>query len=270
MKKRIPLLCAGLLAAGSAFAIHFNADQQVPDTLFMGKDTLLAVDNMLSKVCYEGASDSLLFDTLTACKPADCARGYRAWWQLADSNLHVTRIRSCCYGQDSLQADLQRVFPRQYTDGKVFADWTSGTYRFNKGKVLLPAEDRNEALYEKEVELSVIKGRLVEIQEFDNSRTRISAYTHDKDSLYAYLYPRIDWSKADDGFVIALVSADENGRVDSVRIVKSLNADIDRQVETLLRGIPAWDILYKRGEFMRGTTVLKIFFNEQKRRQFVK
>ncbi|MBP5317838.1 MAG: hypothetical protein J6Y77_00310, partial [Paludibacteraceae bacterium] len=45
------------------WAINFTSIRQVSDTLYMGKDTLLAIDNLLSKVCYEGASDDLLFDS---------------------------------------------------------------------------------------------------------------------------------------------------------------------------------------------------------------
>ena len=252
------------------WAINFTSIRQVSDTLYMGKDTLLAIDNLLSKVCYEGASDDLLFDSVATCRPSDCQRGYRSQWMVADSSLYLTQVHSCCFAQDSLEADLQKVFPDQYADGRVFARWATDTYRFNKGKMLLTNSDRNEALYEKEVELTIREGRLEQIQEFDNSKTRLSVYAQNKDSLYSFIYPRIDWDKAGDGFLIALVSANEEGQIDSVQIVKTLNPDTDRQVAELLRQVPSWDVLYKRGEFMRQTQVLKIFFNGQKRRQWAK
>ncbi|MBO4370700.1 MAG: hypothetical protein J5808_04970 [Paludibacteraceae bacterium] len=271
MKIRQTLAClTWFFCALPALPVNFQALQQVNDTVFMGNDTLLALDNMLSKVCYEGASDDLLFDSASTCRPSDCVRGYRAKWLVADSLLYVTQITSCCFAQDSLTADLKKVFPQQYADNRALADWTNGTYRFNQGRVLLDAGDRTDPLYEKEFDLQIANGKIIKAIKYDNSDTRISPYAHNSDSLYTWLYTHIVQDKVSDGLVIAIVSGDENGKVDSVRIVKGADPIINAQIEHALRTIPRWNVIYKRGKFMRTSQVLKIFINEQRRRQYAR
>ncbi|PTQ96898.1 hypothetical protein C8P68_104392 [Mucilaginibacter yixingensis] len=57
---------------------------------------------------------------------ADCLCNFEAQWKIIDGHVILQSIKSCAYAAKPLQADLQKLFPAQFHNGIVKADWLTG------------------------------------------------------------------------------------------------------------------------------------------------
>ena len=56
-----------------------------------------------------------------------CWRGYIAQWEIIEDRLFLTAIYSCFHYEDKVKADLKRLFPNEYRNGKIEAKWVTAT-----------------------------------------------------------------------------------------------------------------------------------------------
>jgi len=99
-------------------------------------------------------------------------RGYRAIWEIIDRKIFLAGLDSFykksqdvnrTFTQDhekpvsysprneSERADLKKIFPSRFRDGRVFADWFTGTIRIPDGKILKYIRFDNESVYERDI-----------------------------------------------------------------------------------------------------------------------
>lgn len=251
------------------------ATAQAPDILIYKGDTLSIFANPLELLYGNDSIRPKYFGEKEACFNTACYRGYRAEWTIVDNNLYLTGIYSCCYYEDSIKADLSKLFGDKYINGKIKADWVTAKIIAPQGKLLYYIHDAYASIYEKELELSFVKGQLEGTNIYDNSKTRQSIYSQDSKKLKEFIYKNINWSvvpSLDDKIIKLFVqfSANENGVVDSAKVVRGNETGLTEEAVRVVKNIPEWDVVYKHGVLQRKTWTIPIIFSEENRKKYSK
>lgn len=197
-----------------------------------------------------------------------CWRGYQAEWTIIDNQLYLTAIYSCCFREDSVKANLQRLFGARYVNGKVKANWVTDTIISPKGKLVHYVHLGYASVYEKETEFQFKNGQLTGIKTYDNSRSRSSIYCGDSRKLFEYIYSNIRWHalpdvNTDSSRVFVSFSANEEGLIDSVQVLRGRNSIFNQEVIRVIKSIPGWSVLYQKGHFKRIHYNYPIAFNRE-------
>jgi hypothetical protein len=247
---------------------------QIPDRLVYNGDTLSIFANPL-ELLYSG--DSLrpkFFGDKEGCTSTVCWRGYQAEWIIIDGQLYLTGIFSCCFYEDKIKADLKTLFGKKFNGGKVKADWVSGNILAPQGKQLHYVHMGYESLYEKELEFQFKNGELIETKTYDNSKSRQSTYSKDPEKLKEFIYSHINWTilprSKEPVRVFVQFSANENGIVDSTKIMKRSNVLFDAEAERVVKTIPEWDVYYRHEKLERIKWTIPIIFSEENRKKYLK
>ena len=247
------------------------ATSQVPDRLIYGKDTVSIFANPLEQLSGIDSLRLKLFGDKQGCTTTACWRGYSAEWTIIDSQLYLTGIFSCCYDEDNIKTSLKTLFGEAFINGKVKADWVTAKILSPQGKRLYYVHSGYESLYEKEVVFEIVNGQLKGTTTYDNSKSRTSIYSQEA-ALQKHIYSNIQWGKLpkQDKPVRVFVqfSANEQGVVDSVKVLKGFDMNFDNEAISVVKTIPEWDVFYRLGQFERRTWNLPIVFSEENRLKY--
>jgi hypothetical protein len=242
---------------------------QIPDILIYNGDTLSLFDCPLAYFPDQGLFSPLRPFGSSGCFYTACYRNYVATWKIESNKLYLLSIRNACYPTDmnyvnitnkdgakilgSEFADLQSIFQNRYADGRVLADWVNTKLISPKGKMLYYIHDGFLSIFEKELEFTIENGILVQVKEYDNSKTRASNYTKNPDLILEFIKNNIDYSnlpKTDSTVkvIVGVLDANEEGEIDKIRIFRGFNEAYDKEAERVVKSIPEWDVLYRHGE----------------------
>jgi len=251
------------------------ATSQMPDILIYNGDTLSLFANPLEQLYDNDSIRPKFFGGNEGCESTACWRGYQAEWIIIDENLYLTGIYSCCYYEDSIKADLKKLFGNKFINGRVKADWFTGDIIAPQGKLLYYIHMDYESLYEKEIEFQVKNGKLTGKKTYDNSKSRQSDYSQDQDKLVEFIYSNINWSTLptlDDKKIMVFVqfSANEHGNIDSVKVMRCYDNIFDQEAIRIVKAIPEWDIYYRHGKHERMKWTFAIVFSEDNKRKYEK
>jgi len=255
------------------FPLKLFGTAQVPDVIIYKGDTLSL--NAFPLNFYpdkELINTKTLFESKIGPCCTCCWRGYIAVWEIIDNKLYLTKIKNYCYlsytrdiesynkvgiGIDSIGfefADLKLLFPDRYENGKVRADWVNGKLFSPQGNLLFYFQDGSENIYERELEFNFENGLLIGTEQLDNSKTKKSKYTEDLKLLTEFIYSNINYDnlpKSDTikGSVsVRVISSDDNGKIDSVVVIKGINKLYDDEAVRVIKSIPEWDVIYRHGK----------------------
>jgi hypothetical protein len=278
--KRIFIIITFLLLCARSFGTA-----QIPDILIRNGDTLDLFSCPLEYLKNPAfIHPSNLFGG-KGCFYTSCWRNYVATWEIIDDKLYLTRIRNACYPTDqnyvaasfigqtdsvgTEYASLKRLFPEKYREGRVFADWVTADLIAPQGELLYYVHDSFLSIFERETEFSVVAGVLTGVQEFDNSKTRVSRYTSDPDLIAEFISNNIDYSSlpTTDKIVRVIVSvrgADDSGRINDAVILRGFSDEYDHEALRVVKSIPEWDVLYRRGKRIPGPYwTIPVVFNHR-------
>jgi len=258
------------------------ATPQIPDKLIYNGDTLsvyLYLPNEFYKPDtvpigqYESIYTVNLFGDKKTCISTACGRKYQATWEILDNQLYLTGIYSCCYYEDNIKADLTSLFKEKVINGKVKADWVTGNVFFQKGKMITRI-DAELSIYETDFEFEFSEGKLLNVKSYDNSKSRKSIYSQNQEKLIDFIYSNIDWNNlpiSQEGVSVNVrFSANENGKVDEVKIMRGDNETFNKEAIRVVKLIPEWDVFYIRGKHFRIPWNLPIIFSEENREKYGK
>jgi len=258
------------------------ATPQIPDKLIYNGDTLsvyLYLPNEFYKPDtvpigqYESIYTVNLFGDKKTCISTACGRKYQATWEILENQLYLTGIYSCCYYEDNIKADLTSLFKEKVINGKVKADWVTGNVFFQKGKMITRI-DAELSIYETDFEFEFSEGKLLNVKSYDNSKSRISIYSQNQEKLIDFIYSNIDWNNLpisqERVSVNVRFSANENGKVDEVKIMRGDNETFNKEAIRVVKLIPEWDVFYIRGKHFRFYWNLPIIFSEENREKYGK
>jgi len=255
--------------------IRILATSQIPDMLIYNGDTLAIFANPLEQLFENDSIRPNFFGDKEGCMSTACWRGYEAEWVILDNELYLTGIYSCCYYEDSIKANLNMLFGDRFVDGKVKAVWFTGKIIAPQGELLYYIHMGYESLYEKELELDFSNGKLIGTKTYDNSKTRQSEFSQNPEKLKKFVYANIKWEslpKIDNKTIKVFLqfSANENGIIDSVKVIRGYDSIFDNEAIRVMKTIPDWDIYYRHGELQRMSWAFSVVFNEENKKEYWK
>ncbi len=141
---------------------------QHPDSLVYQGETLPIFSNPLESFFNEkNPRPNHLFPFLSTA----CWRGYIATWKIEEKQLHLINLKNCAPPSEAREIPLSSVFLGR--KGPVRADWYSGTLRIPQGKELLYVHMGYGSVYEKELILTIERGKVVREEVVDNTRKKV-------------------------------------------------------------------------------------------------
>jgi hypothetical protein len=258
---------------------------QIPDLIIYKGDTLSLFACPLEFYPNEELINPKSLFGSKGCFYTACWRNYVATWEIVDNQLYLTEVRNACYPtkmrnagasfkagveKDSIGsefADLKELFPERYKNGRVKANWFNGKLILPQGELLYYFHDGFESIYESELEFTIENGILIETELFDNSKTKRSKFTSNEQLLRDFIYSNIKYEnlpKSDTvkrRVVVEIISADDNGKIDSVRVLRGVNELYDNEAVRIIKSIPEWDIIYRRGKKINRGWFMPILFD---------
>ncbi len=139
---------------------------QFPDTLIYEGQTLYIFSNPLESF-FDAAHprpDKLFPPGSTACW-----RGYVATWKIESGSLYLVKMEDCTSRKKEI--GLSAIFPDRQKP--VLADWYTGSLRAPQGKVLRYVHMGYGSVYEREVVLTIDKGKLTGTEVVDNTAKKV-------------------------------------------------------------------------------------------------
>jgi hypothetical protein len=226
---------------------------QSPDFLVYKGDTLALFSNPLESL-YKANPDGRpkTFFKKTFCSSTACWRGYIAYWEIIGGKIFLTNIQSCCFNSKET-ADLVEFFGDKAIEGKVFADWINEELFSPTGKRLQYAHMGYASVFEKEIGFLVERGELIEVKNYDNSKSKFPEYYKDGQKLNQFINSRLsrDLFKDKDNFsILAKVKTDENGKILKVTMEIGLGEPYDTEIIKVLNELDEWVVIYRHGKMI--------------------
>ena len=261
-----------LTVALSLLSILSYGTAQIPDLIIYKGDTLSLYSCPLNEYPDSTLLNPQILFGGKGCFYTACWRNYVATWEIINNELFLIEIRNACYPTEmrgvsvsyksgveretvgTEYADLKALFLDRIQKGKVKADWVTGNLISPQGKLLLYIHDGFQSIYENELEFRFENGILIETKQWDNSKTKKSKYTGNDKILFEFIQKNIDYNnlpKSDSikrRVIVRIVSADDNGKIDSVVIVRGVNELYNKEAIRVVKMIPEWDVVYRHGK----------------------
>ena len=255
-----------LIYKGDTLRVYIALPDEFWETETIIFDSVEYVDRYISAV--------KLFGDKKLCEISSCFV-YYATWEIVENQLYLTGIYSCCYYKDSIKADLSSLFKEKVIDGKVKADWVNGNFISDKGKRLIYDHGMgNGGIFEYELELHFEKGNLIGTQLYDNRKSKQSVYSQEQKKLQEHIYSNMNWDilPKQDTIIRVMIefSANEEGIIDDVKILRGYNEVYDQEAIRVVKTIPEWDVYLSKGKLMRRSWYMSIFFSEENRENYGK
>ena len=243
------------------------ATEQIPDILIWKNDTISLHNNPLGT--YPKLEKLNLFGDQNAVYSTACWRGFIAEWKIIDNKLYLSNIYSCdyYYSENKIKADLKKLFPKEYENGLVLANWYSRELFVTNGKLI----NQELKIYESEWILNLRKGKIVHEKKFDNSSSYISIYTKNQDSLRNFISKNINWNnipQLEKGThkVYGIIESGNSKKDFTVKVKsKSKYKELEKEILRILKLLPEFDFYIKAGRVINRQFVMPIMFNENKR-----
>lgn len=236
---------------------------QYPDILIYKGDTLSIFANPLESYFESIIRPDSIFEEF-GINSTGCWRGYIGYWELKNDSLFLLKLRGA-----SEIIDLALIFKDRKTDSKIFADWVNHPIMNPYGKRVHYVHMGYESIYEYEREFYFTNGLLTDIKEFDNSKSRKCIYTENPQLLADYIEANINYSNIKNNpyskakVVIQIYSANEDGKIDSVLVVRGFDNERDKEAVRVIKSIPDWGVLFRRGKQIQNRWTMPIVFGRK-------
>jgi hypothetical protein len=127
--------------------------------------------------------------------------------------------------------------------------------------------------FKTDFEIEFFVGKLISAKTYDNSKSR--KVTHQNQELQKNIYGNIDWVKLPKIEkpirVILEFFANENGKIDSVRVIRGENEIFNQEAVRVMKSVDLdFDVLYRRGKHFRVPKMMPFVFSEENREKYNK
>ena len=246
--------------------IAFSTGQE-GDIIVWNKKTYSLFSNPLASYPQYDLIRGKLFDDRIGGTSTGCVRGYIAEWQIVNNQIYLTNLFSCNL---QLKADLNLIFPGKVKNGKIKADWINGILIVPDGKCIFYGNLGYSSIYETENELTIKRGKLVGVKEYDNSNSHISIFTQKPDSLMKFIDMNIQWNNIPDTINkpirINLLLITTDSTKPDIRIARGSGFKLyDDEALRVASQIPDWDVYFQRGKVFKQYYSLPIIFTKEKK-----
>ncbi|MBD0404254.1 hypothetical protein [Flammeovirga sp. EKP202] len=235
---------------------------QFPDYLIYQEDTFAIHCHPLESY-FEG-KERPEFEFLSTA----CWRGYIAFWEIIDDKLYLIKLENEIGGE----LDLSSVFTDWSYNDIILADWVNFSILAPYGKQLFYDYSSYSTVCEYEKEFFFKEGVLLEVKDYDNSKSKRSKYTTQLNLLYQFFDENIDYNNINLAVFdsvskikvyVRVTDVSEEGKVKEVEILHGTDSLINLEAIRVLKSIPEWDVIYRRGKATPPNYVYPIFFKKQ-------
>ncbi|MGV8878575.1 MAG: hypothetical protein ACOH2A_06050 [Sphingobacteriaceae bacterium] len=177
--------------------------------------------------------------------------------------------------KNDIKADLKDLFGAEYANGRVKATWFSDSLVLNEGKELLYAEHTG-IIYERNIILTFSNGKLIKQRIGDNTKSHLSVYSSNADSLSAFIYARINckiipFLKDKNYRVILGLTSGKVEMPEDIKILRKVDLEIlNTEALRIMKLLPDWNVYYYCGRPAPQAWAFPITFNEEVRREYDK
>ena len=157
--KRLSLIIFALLLFPS---ISSATAQSADKLIYKGKTERIFTNPLESYFDINNPRPEHLFNAICTA----CYRGYIATWEIIDNHLYLVKLDKNYCGRTNTEIPLNLIFPNK--EAPIDANWFSGAIRIPLGKLLHGVRIGYESIYEKDLILKFINGKLISEQIIDN------------------------------------------------------------------------------------------------------
>lgn len=198
----------------------------------------------------------------------NCLKNYKAEWQIIENKLYLSNIYSFNYETDNIKSNLKDLFPEQYKNGMVIAEWFTGELFIPKGKSIWPGRRKEYQIFESEWKITISKGIVLK-KTLKNDNYYQSIYSKESDSLRNFIIKHFEWKSIpvltnEKEKVYASIKAGKN-KNDFTISVKSRNKYLSKEITRILQNLPEFDYYYRHGKVFKIGYTIPIIFNENMR-----
>lgn len=212
--------------------------------------------------------------------------GNASSWMIENDSLYLLsiKIKHIDYIKDTLyvdNVDLNEIFIGRYLNGKILADWFSGSLYSPLGKCVFSADEGLVTSYEKELELNIQNGMLLEKNILDNSKSKQVIFEFlyqssdpNKFGLREHLDSLINWELLPvipdkDIRVWVNFSSNEDGVIDSAKVSRPRGDIFDTEAVRVIKTLPG-EVRFYHGKLHRVRWSMPVIFKESNRKKFRK
>lgn len=174
-----------------------------------------------------------------------CWRGHQALMELREDSLFLLKV----YGENRQEMDLTPLFSKK---GNIFIDWYTGSLT-NPRNLKIYVHDDWGGYYEYETDFIFEKGILKSIENYTN--TIIPSVYMESDNLMNFVSSNINYDNVISvsnkvKVIVSIKDADINGEIIEAEVLRNLggNDTHSREALRVIKSIPQWEVLYRRGE----------------------
>jgi len=192
-------------------------------------------------------------------------RGYVGTWKIENDSSFLVNIKIDYCGGNPVTINIKEEFGSD----KVFADWVSSEIINPTGKQIKYIHQGYGSIYEYERGCKFVEGKLVLINNYDNTESRKSVYTSEPEALHKFLYKNINWELVgcqkfiDKGSVVVRFKIGKNEKPTAIEISRGVNQQMNKEAQRIVRLIPTWDIYYSKDKMVETQWYLPIFFDKE-------
>jgi hypothetical protein len=240
------------------------ATAQFPELLIVEKDTIKMYTNPL-EAYFERKGERSIGNIEMVSSCTALWRGYVATWKLTNDSLFLVGIKISGHSKTASAIGITEEFK----SSSVFANWVSLSVICPYGNLIQYMHQGYSSIYEYEKEFEFINGLLKSAKVYNNSASKLSAFTENTDTLWQFIYQNMDWAMIEEqkvdrkSKIVLQIQPDATGKIKDVQVIRGANMLIDNEVKRVIRLIPHWTVYYRRGEFLSLKWILPIALNQQ-------
>ena len=249
--KPFPYILALIFFVGFAQSIFCMEDRD--DYLILKGDTIVIRSFPLEEYFPNNEKPSYLFSDKELIEYQ--VKDYSAYWELRNDSLFLKRI--IVEEEDVLYSKLFKA-----NGHEVFASW------FNRSIVAHSGERITFMRFENEQIFKFSKGLVVKEEKNIYSIYKRSEYTEDWEKLKDYIARNIDYSKHDEPYekarvYVKILQVTENGKIDSVSIMRGWDKLRDEEAIRVVKSIPSWPVIHKNGKQINEEWAIAVVFGNK-------
>lgn len=244
-------------------APRVQATAQAGDILIWGKDTFRLYSNPLESRNDIDSIRARLNDMGALWCSTACWRGYIATWEIINDELYLVNI--CADFSDTIEINLEKLLPGEVYNGRVKASWVTDTLVVPQGECIFYIHSGYQSVYEKESEIMIRDGKVVNRVDWDNYWACKPGYWENPELLKDFIYERIDWEKVaastpEGARVTFMIQPSEKIKPEVKMMRSSGSAVFDEEAMRVIQTIEEWDTLYRKGKVFKVNWAIPVIF----------
>ena len=216
------------------------------------------------------------------CISSGCWRGFYAEWKILDNTLFLSNVFECACGtRKNLNAAIEEILGRRFTNGLIKADWVNGIFWWGK-------EDLFMWDYRIQYKMQIENGKIISVEKFIQEKTDKpnDDCDMDEDKIYNFweveIPPLFDDKPSEIGFrdyvlknikypavahtpitgrVIVEFIIEKDGSVSNAIVLRSTDPLLDAEALRIINSSPKWTPGKVRGEPVKVRHVFPVIFN---------